>query len=337
MMRAVQFPAAGQVRVVNLPDPSPGPGEVLIRVGNAGICHTDVHILEGRYPARFPLVPGHEFAGTVVAAGDGVDPSWVGRRVAVDPNVPCGTCDACRENRQNLCPNLEAYGVHLNGGFAELAVVRLRNVYPIGELSFRVAALAEPLACVVHAINLVRPEPASDALIFGAGPMGLLLMQALKHAGVARVTLVDLHARRLEIGRALGADATLVATNGLEQLESERGRFHLVADATGVPAVVEGMPRFVRDGGKLLYFGVCPPDAEIRLQPYDVYRRDLQIYGSFSLRQTLAPALRLLASGAVRAEPLISHTFGLDDFARWIHQVGRAETMKLQAVFEGSA
>lgn len=333
-MKAVQFPSLGEVRVVELPDPSPGPGEVLIRVGASGICHTDVHILEGNFPARFPLVPGHEFAGTVVGVGEGVDPSWVGRRVAVDPNVPCGTCEACQENRQNLCAHLEAYGVTMNGGFAELATVKLTNVYPIGDLPFRVAALAEPLACVVHGINMVRPEPASHALVFGAGPMGLLLMQALKHAGAARVTLVDLHARRLEIGRELGADATLVGTDGLEELEPERGRFHLVADATGVSAVVEQMPKYVRNGGKLLYFGVCPPDEEIRISPYDVYKRDLQIVGSFSLRQTLAPALRLLASGAVNVEPLISHTFQLDSFEHWIHQVGHAETMKLQAVLE---
>lgn len=333
-MKAVQFPSVGEVRVVELPDPSPGPGEVLIRVGACGICHTDVHILEGNYPARFPLIPGHEFAGTVVAAGEGVDPSWIGRRVAVDPNVPCGQCDACRENQQNLCAHLDAYGVTMNGGFAELAVVKVTNIHPIGDLPFTVAALAEPLACVVHGVRMVRPEPASHALIFGAGPIGLLLMQALKHAGAARVTMVDLHARRLELARELGADATLVGTEGLEALEPERGRFHLVADATGVPAVVEQMPRYVRSGGKLLYFGVCPPDAEIRIRPYDVYKRDLQIIGSFSLRKTLAPALRLLASGAVQAEPLISHTFRLDDFEHWIHQVGRAETMKLQAVLE---
>ncbi|BAS28042.1 zinc-dependent alcohol dehydrogenase family protein [Limnochorda pilosa] len=333
-MKAVQFPAVGEVRMVELPDPTPGPGEVLVRVAAAGICHTDVHILHGNFPARYPVVPGHEFAGTVVAAGDGVDPSWVGRRVAVDPNVPCGTCPACKENRQNLCPNLEAYGVTLNGGFAELATVKLTNAYLIGDLPFKVAAMAEPLACVVHGLNLLRLEPASHALIFGAGPMGLLLMQALKHAGAARATLVDLHHRRLEIGLELGADATLVDADGLQELAPEHGRFDLVADATGVPAVVERLPRYVRDGGKILYFGVCPPDAEIRLKPYDVYRRDLQIIGSFSLRQTLAPALRLLASGAVRVEPLISHTFQLDEFEHWIQQVGKAETMKLQAVLE---
>lgn len=327
-MKAVQFEDIGHVRITELPDPEPGPGEVLVKVAASGICHTDVDILNGNFAAQFPVVPGHEYAGTVVAVGEGVSSDWVGRRVAVDPNIPCGQCEACHENRQNLCRNLKAYGVNRNGGFAELSVVRVQNVHPIGELPFEQAAFAEPLGCVVHALKRLQPEPGSDALIFGAGPMGLLMLQALKAYGATRVAVVDIHGPRLELARELGADEVFL---GAPELRRRGGSFDVVADATGVPQVVEGMMGWVRDGGKLLYFGVCPPSAQISIRPFEVYRRDLQIVGSFSLKATLPPALRLIQSGAVQVKPLLSHQFALDEFEHYLTRVGRPDTMKLQA------
>lgn len=329
-MKAVQFESIGHIRVTELPDPGPGPGEVLIRVAASGICHTDVDILKGNFKARFPVVPGHEYAGTVVAVGEGVSSDWVGRRVAVDPNVPCGQCRACHENRQNLCRDLRAYGVDWNGGFAELSVVRVQNVHPIGNLPFEQAAFAEPLGCVIHALRRLQPEPGSEVLIFGAGPMGLLMLQALKAYGADRAAVVDIHGPRLELARQLGADEVFLGDPELRR-RGEGRSFDVVADATGVPQVVEGMMERVRDGGKLLYFGVCPPSAEISLRPFEVYRRDLQIVGSFSLNATLPPALRLIQSGAVQVEPLLSHRFALDEFEHYLNRVGQPDTMKLQA------
>lgn len=329
-MKAVQFESIGHVRISELPDPEPGPGEVLIKVAASGICHTDVDILKGNFEARFPVVPGHEYAGTVVAVGEGVSSDWLGRRVAVDPNIPCGECAACHENRQNLCRDLKAYGVNRDGGFAELSAVRVPNVYPIGDLPFEEAAFAEPLGCVVHALKRLRPEPGSEVLVFGAGPMGLLMLQALKAYGAARVAVVDLHGPRLELARQLGADEVFLGHPELRRRREGRS-FDVVADATGVPQVVEAMMGWVRDGGKLLYFGVCPPSAEISVRPFEVYRRDLQIVGSFSLNATLPSALRLIQSGAVRVKPLLSHQFALDEFEHYLNRVGQPDTMKLQA------
>lgn len=329
-MKAVQFESIGRIRVTELPEPEPGPGEVLIRVAASGICHTDVDILKGNVKAQFPVVPGHEYAGTVVAVGEGVSSDWVGRRVAVNPNVSCGQCRACHENRQNLCRNLQAYGVNCNGGFAELSVVRVQNVHPIGNLPFEQAAFAEPLGCVIHALRRLQPEPGCEVLIFGAGPMGLLMLQALKAYGAARVAVVDIHGPRLEVARQLGADEAFLGDPELRRRGTMRS-FDVVADATGVPQLVEGMMEWVRDGGKLLYFGVCPPSAEIAVRPFEVYRRDLEIVGSFSLNATLSPALRLIESGAVQVKPLLSHQFALDEFEHYLNRVGQPDTMKLQA------
>lgn len=329
-VKAVQFEAIGRIRVTELPEPEPGPGEVLVRVAACGICHTDVDILRGNFKAQFPVVPGHEYAGTVVAVGEGVSSDWVGRRVAVDPNVPCGQCRACHENHQNLCPDLKAYGVTWDGGFAELSVVRVQNVHPIGNLAFEQAAFAEPLGCVIHALRRLQPPPGSEVLIFGAGPMGLLMLQALKAYGAARAAVVDIHAPRLELARQLGADEVFLGDSELRR-RGDGQAFDVVADVTGVPQVVEGMINWVRDGGKLLYFGVCPPSAEISIRPFEVYRRDLKVVGSFSLNGTLLPALRLIQSGVIRVEPLLSHQFSLDEFEHYLNRVGQPDTVKLQA------
>lgn len=333
-MRAVEFVGIDAVRVTELPDPEPRAGEVLVRVAASGICHTDVHILRGHVRAAFPVVPGHEFAGTVVAAGEGVSSDWVGLRVAIDPNAPCGHCDACHRNRQNLCRDLRAYGVEWNGGFAELCAVRVQNVHPIGDIPFDQAAFAEPLGCVIHALNRLKPEPGSEVLVFGAGPMGLLLLQALKGFGAACAAAVDVHEPRLELARRLGASEAFLSGQLPRAMRGRR--FDVVADATGVPQVVEGLANWVRDGGKLLYFGVCPPEATVAVKAFDVYRRDLEIVGSFSLNATLPPALRLIASGAVQVKPLVSHRFALTEFPSYIGRVGQPDTMKLQAWMDGS-
>ncbi len=132
--------------------------EALIRVGAAGICHTDIDILHGHYPARFPLTPGHEFAGVVEAVGRNADESLVGQRVAADPLLPCNLCSPCRARRFNKCESLEAYGATISGGFSEFVVVAIDRLHQIGTLSFEAAALAEPLGCVLHGLNRVGIE-----------------------------------------------------------------------------------------------------------------------------------------------------------------------------------
>jgi D-altritol 5-dehydrogenase len=150
-MRGIVFREGRRVSLELLTDPEPGTGEVVLAVKASGICHTDIEILRGNYgSSAFPLVPGHEFAGEVVALGAGVTDIGLGDRVVVDPNLGCGGCPACRRGRINLCEKLEAYGVTRNGGFAELCTVSAAQTVPIGALEWHVAALAEPLGCVLN-------------------------------------------------------------------------------------------------------------------------------------------------------------------------------------------
>jgi D-arabinitol dehydrogenase (NADP+) len=313
-VRAVVIAAPGRVAVEEVAVPSPGPGDVLIRVRAAGICGTDLHILDGEYEAHYPIVPGHEFSGEVAALGAGVEGLSVGDRVTADPNIPCERCIPCRRNEQNQCARHAAVGVTRDGAFAEYVSVPERVVFPIGDLSFAAAALVEPLACVVWGLRRVRIRPGDAVLVHGAGPMGCLLLQAVARSGAALVVVSDPVAGRLDLARSLGAHATVRP----EELEEGRARalapdgFDVVIDATGLPAVVEASFRQVRARGTIWLFGVCPPDATVRVSPYTVFRKDLTIVGSFALSKTFPESIALIRGGAVRVEPLISHRLPLE-------------------------
>ncbi|MEW6580064.1 MAG: alcohol dehydrogenase catalytic domain-containing protein, partial [Chloroflexota bacterium] len=188
-MQAAQVQAPGTARIVEMVTPLPGPGDVLIEVRAAGICGTDLHIYHGQYEATYPIVPGHEFSGVVAAVGSEVLRFRPGDRVTADPNIPCGRCPFCQRNEPNQCQSLAAIGVTRDGGFARYVVVPEGNVFPIGSLPFDEAALVEPLACVVWGLKRVSVQPGDSVLIFGAGPMGCLVLQAVQHAGAATATI----------------------------------------------------------------------------------------------------------------------------------------------------
>src|SRR4051795_7351418 len=208
-MRAAIWLAPGELTIGRREDPVPGPGDVVVQVGACGLCGTDVQIAEGEFPPTpYPIVPGHEFAGEVVAVGDDVDDIRTGMHVAVDPSLFCGHCDYCRVQRGNLCRNWNAIGDTVDGAFAELVKAPARNAYELPSgTSLRTGALVEPLACAVHGVRRLATEPGDSVLITGAGTMGLLLLQLLVHDGAAGVTVVDRNERRLELARSLGAHA----------------------------------------------------------------------------------------------------------------------------------
>lgn len=319
-MQAAQLDAPEQARVIEVEEPTAGPGEVLIQVAAAGICGTDLHIFHGEYEATYPLIPGHEFSGTVAAVGDGVTRYRVGDRVTADPNIPCNRCPACQRNEPNQCENLAAIGVTRNGGFARSVVAPEGNVFPIGDLPFSQAALIEPLACVVWGLKRVQVQAGDSAVIFGAGPMGCLLLQAIRASGAAKVVITDSVPWRLEQAAALGATETVLADSHQEarlKAISPSG-YNIVVDATGIPKVLELSIGYTRPRGKIWVFGVAPRDARATFIPYDVFRKDLTIIGSFAVNRTFQESIALIQSGLVRVEPLISHQLPLSQFREGI-------------------
>lgn len=327
-MKALVYSATGKAGLQDVADPRPAADEVVIEVGATGLCHTDFDILHGRYMASYPVIPGHETAGTVIARGKDVIDIAIGDRVAVDPIMPCGHCAACKAGRPSICQNLRGYGATVDGAFAPLFAAKAGNVHSIGELPFHIGALAEPLACVLHGIDRARVRPGSSAVIFGAGPIGLMMMMGLQAKGVGAVTMVDLEPDRLERARKLGADGALDA-RGLDPAALP-ARFDLVVDCTGVPAVFEKMPSYANDGGTLLFFGVCPPTARAAFSPYEIFRRELTLVGSHSLSFNLPDAIDTLRKLGPRADALVSHRMSLEAMTAHILDPHIGGTMKIQ-------
>lgn len=322
-MRAVVVERPGRFRVKDVPDPRPGPDEVVVEVRACGLCGTDVHIANGDFPpAPYPLIPGHEFAGVVVDRGVGVKAPAVGARVAVDPTLACGRCGPCREHHGNLCANWGAIGDTVAGGLAERVAVPAANCYAIPDgMGWGEAALIEPLACALWGARRARVEPGSAVLVLGAGTMGLLLEQVLRRSGAARVTVSEPHAQRRALALEVGADVAV--TPGAEGTD-----FDLVADATGRPEVISRGLGLVKRGGTFLIFGVAPAEAAVSLRPYDVYFGDLTIVGSMAINGTFGAAARMAPTLAL--SPLLAPPLPLVAYSEAIAAFGKGDRPKQQ-------
>lgn len=327
-MRAVLIEEPGTVSVASVPDPIPGPGEVVVAVAACGICGTDLHIVDGEFaPARYPIVPGHEFAGQVVAVGDGVTNVGEGAMVAVDPSLFCGECHYCAIGRGNLCEHWNAIGVTRNGACAQFALAPAANCYSLPDgIEVTHAALIEPLSCAVHGFDLLPRRLGEHYLIYGAGTMGLLMLQLARQAGAASLSVVDLNTNRLAIATKLGADA--VAT-GASELDRPQG-WEVVIDCTGVVAAIEDALTHVRRGGTFQQFGVAPADAMASFSPFRVYHDEITIVGSMAVLASFGRAVELMGRGVVDADTMISHSFALDDYPDALSAFRTGSGRKLQ-------
>ena len=323
-MKAVVFERAGKLSITELEYPRPQRGEVTIRVAACGLCATDVHYFHGTFLARFPFVPGHEFAGEVAEIGEGVTGFEKGDHVTVDPFISCGRCYFCLSDRPNHCLNMQGLGTTRNGGFAEFVATPMESVYRLTRhLPLEQAALTEPLACVVYGTRRLAVRTGSDVLLFGAGPIGLLLLQVLRQSGGTRVVVVDLLEDRLELAKALGATEVVAGAGDVKGRLKELAPlgFDAVVDATGVPAVAEAALSYVKPTGKLMYFGVNPPDSRISFSPFEVYRRDIEVLGTFAAPHMFYPAINLLEQGKIQTDLLISHRLQLEEFPEALEMV----------------
>ncbi len=331
-MHAVLFPSAETISFELVPDPVCAPDEVVVQVKRVGICGTDLHIYRNEYISSFPVIAGHEFGGTIVEVGEAVTDFRVGDRVAADPNLYCGRCYFCRNQQANHCLNWQGVGITRPGAFAEYVAVPARACYQLPDsLNDTEAAMIEPLACVIHALNRLRVYSGDQVLIFGGGPMGLLLTQALRSSGASQVVVVEPQPERLSLARELGSTITVPA--GPDEREILRGLapygFAIVIDATGVAEVIEQAFDYLKPRGQYLQFGVAPNTASIRLRPYDVFRNDWTIIGSFALCYTFQQAIAWLANRVVDVTRLVSHTLPLEQFEVGFRDFAAGRTLKV--------
>jgi 2-desacetyl-2-hydroxyethyl bacteriochlorophyllide A dehydrogenase len=271
--------------------------EVLVRSEAAGICGSEIEGYLGRMPNRVPpLVMGHEFAGTVVAAGRSVAAEWSGRRVAVNPLLSCRVCVRCTAGERNLCAERRLIGVHLGGGFAERVAVPAANLIALPDgVDARTGALVEPLANAVHAVGLGRRLAAIEtAVVLGAGTIGLFALHAARAAGIPDVRVVEPHAGRRAAALAAGARAAHATA---AELAAER-RADLVIDAVGATVTRRAALDVVRPGGAVVLLGLH--EDESALPFHRVVRDQVALQGSFAYTDAdFAAALELLASGRI--------------------------------------
>jgi threonine dehydrogenase-like Zn-dependent dehydrogenase len=241
-------------------------------------------------------------------------------------------------NRQNHCRKWGAVGVTRDGGFAEYVKVPARNCYAFEKVSFAEGAFTEPLACVVFGQDRARIDIGSDVLILGAGPIGQLQLQASRANGAATVTVVDSVESKLDMARKYGATHTVIADNAMgEKLRKIRDvGFDVVIDATGNPKAIQDGIQYIKNGGRFLLFGVCSPDAKIEISPFEIYRRDLEIIGSFAIRRTYDRAFKLMENGVIDVKGLIHTVLPLEEIAHGLDLMRKGQAgMKLQVQFGG--
>lgn len=310
-MKSVVIKRPNEISLVERDVPEPGPGELLIRVMASGICGTDLHIYRGEYMGNYPVIPGHEFSGVVAATGSQITRFSVGDRVAVEPNIACDNCVNCLNNRQNFCMNWQAFGVTLPGGMEEYVVVPEKTTFNIGELPYEIGAFMEPLSCVVHGIERARIGLADHVAIFGAGPIGNLMIQLARIQGAAQITVLEINQGRAELARQFGADLVVAS---FEELQKDR--YDIVVDATGVIPVMNRTIDYVRKGGTVLLFGVPPSNRNIEIEGFKIFQKGLSVLSSFTSVRNSFQAMDLLQSGQIKVESLISHRLPLADMPR---------------------
>lgn len=315
--------------------------EVLVSVRACGVCMTDYHMYSGTFEVDFPTVPGHESAGEIVETGDEVARYEVGQRVAVNPSIPCNECRFCKSGSENLCTSLTSLGGAaeniIDGAFAEYVRVPAQNIEAIDDLSYREAAFAEPLGCCVQGVDQLDPTSGDTAVLVGAGPIGLLLLQLLRLQGVGPVVVSEPMVERRELAAELGADYTVdPLSEDLEEVVAARtDGVDLAVEAVGRPDTIEQAMDLTGPGGRTLVFGVPPEDATIEVSPFDVFYDELELVGTYSLTPgTFARAITLLETDRIDVESLVTDEYTLDEIQGAFDRMGEQDGLK-QMVYPG--
>jgi threonine dehydrogenase-like Zn-dependent dehydrogenase len=329
-MRAAVYEGEGRLVIRDVPDPEPAPDEVVIEVEACGVCGSDVQIINvpPGHPSTPPVIIGHEFVGRIHAVGSAVRDVALGARVVVDPDPKCGACDSCRAGRPANCVNIVALGVHRDGALARYVATPANSVYPIAEdLAPELAALVEPLACVVNGTNRAAIRPGESAVVFGAGAIGCLFIAVLKASGASRVIAIEPSADRAPVARAVGADEVLTPDAwAARRAELLPGGADVVVDAVGsiLPQAIEAAAM----GARIVVFGMNG-NARPPVHQVEITEKGLAIYGSFISNFTFPAAIRLVESGRLNLAPMITAVVPLEETLAGIGRLRSGEAVKV--------
>lgn len=328
-MKALVLSEYKHLELSDIPQPEPGPGEVLIQIAACGICGSDVHGYDGSTGRRIPpLVMGHEAAGIVAAAGPGVTRFGPGDRVTFDSTVYCGECPYCRRGEMNLCDRRQVIGVACEefrraGAYAEFVTVPDRIVYRLPEsMSFAEAAMLEPVSVALHAVRVSNLRGGETALVIGAGMIGLLTLQAARAAGCSRVLIADVDATRLRLAESLGASEVLHLSGPelVREVISRTGSGVDVAlEAVGRNETVQAAIESVRKGGTVTLIGNVAPQVTLPLQV--VVSRQLRLQGTAASSGEYPEAIELIRNGKIQVKPLITAVAPLEEGPSWFERL----------------
>lgn len=326
MSRAARIETPGRLHVVEVPEPAPAPGEVVVRVAWAGVCGSDVELFAGSRPrgyARYPIVPGHEWSGTVDAVGDGVDAGLLGRPVVAEGFRSCQVCPACRRGEPTVClAEYDETGFTQDGAWADWLTIPARLVHPLPDgADLRSAAVLEPSACVAEACLRASVQQGERIAVVGAGTLGLLATQLLRAASPAELVVVHPSTARAELAGQCGA-TTLVTPAEAEELA---GRFDVVVEAAGAAGTAALACRLARRGGRVVVTGIPGPEDTIGTR--DLVTNHLEVHTVFGAPpRAWTYAVRAFSTGNLNPSLLVTHEFVLEDAEKAVRTVADRES-----------
>jgi D-arabinitol dehydrogenase (NADP+) len=328
-----------------------------LKVKACGVCGTDLHIHEGEFLAKFPLIPGHETVGVIADLGPKVKGFKIGDRVVADNSELCGECFYCRRGEELLCEDFQAHGVTMDGGFAEYCAYPAKRVFPIKNLTDVDATLLEPASCAAHGLDKIAPKMGSSVLMFGAGPTGLVLTQMLRQNGGCHVVVAAPEGLKMDLAKSLDAADVYVELSRkdpsaqFQKLKEENPYgFDIVVEATGSVKILEDSINYVRRGGKLVVYGVYGNKDRVSWPPSKICMcflpsamsavlictvgDEITILGSFSETYKFPAAIDYLDKGKVKVSGIVNKTFKIDQWAECIEAMRNKSAIKAAITFD---
>lgn len=350
-MKAARWHGVKDIRVEDIPDPKPGKGEVRIKVAWTGICGSDLHEylagpifvpVDEDHPLshdKAPITMGHEYCGTISELGEGVTGLSVGDRVAIEPIFACGDCAACLEGKYNLCDSLGFVGLSGgHGGFATYSVVPARMVHKMpDDLSMEQGALVEPAAVALHAVRLSKIKAGDKAAVFGAGPIGLLVVESLRVAGASEIHVVEPSEVRRQKALDLGATSVIdpTSSDAVDAIRAATGGVNVAFEVTGVPQVLPQCIDATRHEGQVLIVSIWEQEASF--QPNTVVLKERQLQGTIAYRNVYPAVMALMTQGYFSADQLVTKRIALDDIVAEGFEALVAEKAHVKILVEAPA
>lgn len=322
-MKSAVFYEKHKLIVEDIETPKPGKNEVLIKVMACGICGTDVHIFEGDEGAAATpagTVLGHEFSGAIEMLGEGVSGYQVGDKVCVDPNKLCGDCYYCRNGIGHFCENMIGIGTTVNGGFSEYCVVPVSQLYKVSDkATFEEAAMAEPVACCIHGIDMCDISCGDTVMVIGGGMIGLIMLQLAKLKGAAKLIIVEPVEAKREHAKRLGADLCIdpfnedvkavLAANNIE-------RINTVIECVGNVKTMEQAISYAGKKSTVMLFGLSKPDDMLPIKPFELFKKEIVLKASFINPYTQTRAIELIDSGKIDVSSMIYSINSLEELPK---------------------